>query len=309
MLAFARKQTIVPKVLDLNVTLAGMLKMLRRLIGENIEITWQPGAHVWPVYMDPTQIDQILANLCANARDAIENVGEVHIETSNVSFDEAYCARNPGFVAGEYVQLMVSDNGQGMDEETQQRVYEPFFPTRGLQTGLGLATVYGIVMQNHGFINVSSKPGQGATFNIYFLRHRGEVSPQQSAAETPKRGHETILVVEDEPELLKLTTVMLERHGYTADVLADKGVLSEGIHFLPKPFTIKDIVKRIEAVLDWCTHTIRDNSLTAIHRSQVPKDWRKPCVGAKLLPPTLKHLCGSRGKKGNTNNRNRVLLS
>ncbi len=173
MLAFARKQTIAPKVLDLNETVEGMLKMLRRLIGEDIDLAWLPGKDLWPVKMDPSQIDQILANLCVNARDAIADVGKITIETGIVTFDEAYCADHAGFVPGEYVLLAVSDDGCGMDKETMDKMFEPFFTTKevGKGTGLGLATVYGIVKQNNGFINVYSEPGKGTTFKIYLPRH------------------------------------------------------------------------------------------------------------------------------------------
>ena len=186
LLAFARRQTIAPKVLDLNETVEGMLKMLRRLIGEDIDLAWLPAADLWPVKMDPAQIDQILANLCVNARDAIGGVGKLTIETGNAVFDEAYCADHPGFVPGEYVRLAVSDNGCGMDKETLAQIFEPFFTTKGVGegTGLGLATVYGIVKQNDGFINVYSEPGQGTTFTIYLPRHAG----QADAAADGKRG-------------------------------------------------------------------------------------------------------------------------
>ena len=184
LLAFARKQTIAPKVLDLNETVEGMLKMLRRLIGEDIDLAWLPGAGLWPVKMDPAQIDQILANLCVNARDAIADVGKVTIETGNAVFDEAYCADHAGFVPGEYVLLAVSDDGCGMDKETLDQIFEPFFTTKevGKGTGLGLATVYGIVKQNNGFINVYSEPGKGTTFKIYLPRHAGQaVDTQQES--------------------------------------------------------------------------------------------------------------------------------
>ena len=173
LLAFARKQTIAPKVLDLNEIVTGMLKMLRRLIGEDIDITWTPGSGLWPVKIDPGQIDQILANLCVNARDAIRGEGKILIETGKARFDEAYCAIHPGFVPGEYVQLSVSDNGCGMDRQTLNNIFEPFYTTKemGQGTGLGLATIYGIVKQNQGFINAYSEPGYGSTFKIYFPPH------------------------------------------------------------------------------------------------------------------------------------------
>jgi len=152
LLAFARKQTIAPKVLDLNETIEGMLKMLRRLIGEDIDLAWEPDSHLWSVQMDPTQIDQILVNLSVNARDAITGVGKVTIETENVVLDENYCADRAGFVPGDYVMLAVSDNGCGMDKETLANAFEPFYTTKevGKGTGLGLSTVYGIAKQNNG---------------------------------------------------------------------------------------------------------------------------------------------------------------
>ena len=176
LLAFARKQTVSPKVLDLNDTVSGMLKMLRRLIGEDIDLGWHPGHNLWKVKIDPSQVDQILANLTVNARDAIEKTGRITIETSNTICDEAYCADRPECIPGDYVVLAVSDNGCGMDKETLANIFEPFFTTKkeGQGTGLGLATVYGIVKQNNGFINVYSEPGQGTTFRIYLPRYMDE---------------------------------------------------------------------------------------------------------------------------------------
>jgi two-component system cell cycle sensor histidine kinase/response regulator CckA len=219
LLAFGRKQTIAPRVLDLNETVAGMLKMLRRLIGEEIDLVWRPERELWPVKVDPSQIDQILANLCVNARDAISGVGKMTIETGKVIFDEGYGAAHAGFVAGEYVLLAVSDDGSGMDKETLSHLFEPFFTTKemGKGTGLGLATVYGIVKQNNGYINVYSEPGQGTSFKIYLPRHVGKTgeAPMQGEERPVLCGQETILLVEDEPAILKMTTVMLKRQGYT----------------------------------------------------------------------------------------------
>jgi PAS domain S-box-containing protein len=218
LLAFARKQTIAPKVLDLNETVEGMLKMLGRLIGEDIDLLWKPDAKLWAIKMDPTQIDQILVNLCVNARDAIIDVGKVTIETANVILDAAYSSSHLGAVPGEYVLLAVSDNGCGMDKKTQNKIFEPFFTTKatGIGTGLGLATVYGIVKQNLGFINFYSEPGLGSTFKIYLPRHQGRQPPVKidTLPEEQPRGHETILLVEDQPELLDLNKAMLEMLGY-----------------------------------------------------------------------------------------------
>ena len=218
LLAFARKQTVTPRILDLNATVEGMLKLLRRLIGENIDLIWRPDPHLWPVRIDPSQVDQILANLCVNARDAIAGVGHVTIRTANAVFNDDHLARHPGFVPGGYVLLSVTDDGCGMDAETLAHLFEPFFTTKevGRGTGLGLATVYGAVTQNKGFLEVDSQPDRGASFRIYLPRHKapgaetGESSP---AAGT--RGKETILLVEDEPAILTMTTLMLEMLGYT----------------------------------------------------------------------------------------------
>jgi CheY-like chemotaxis protein len=201
--------------------------MMRRLIGEDINLVWLPDSDLWPVKMDPSQIDQILANLCVNARDAIAAVGKVIIETSRVTFDEAYCAECPGFIPGDFVMLAVSDDGQGMDRETLDRIFEPFFTTKGVGqgTGLGLATVYGIVKQNNGFINVYSEPGRGSTFKIYLPRHAAATGQmrQESQAAPAAPGHETILLVEDEAAILEITRLMLEKLGYQVLTAATPG--------------------------------------------------------------------------------------
>ncbi|MDO8833983.1 MAG: ATP-binding protein, partial [Vicinamibacterales bacterium] len=227
LLAFARKQTIAPRVLDLNETVEGMLKMIRRLIGEDIELTWLPGPSLGAVKMDPSQLDQILANLCVNARDAIGGVGRISIETAAANLDDAYCAEHLGFEAGEYALLAVSDTGRGMDAHTVEHLFEPFFTTKdvGKGTGLGLATVYGIVKQNNGCINVYSEPGRGTTFRIYLPRHaaRDEGPETDRAPERALRGRETILLVEDEAAILKMTTLMLERQGYAVLAASSPG--------------------------------------------------------------------------------------
>lgn len=220
LLAFARKQTVLPRALDLNVTVEGMLVMLRRLIGEHVELTWRPGTDAGSVMMDPSQIDQILVNLCVNARDALGEQGKIAIETGLVIFDEDTCERHPGAILGEYVQLAVSDNGCGMDDETLAHIFEPFFSTKveASGTGLGLATVYGVVKQNRGFISVQSERNKGSTFIIYLPRH-GEpipVAPAKDRKTAPQATrHETILLVEDEPAHLNMTCAMLGRQGYT----------------------------------------------------------------------------------------------
>jgi len=218
LLAFARKQAIHPMVLDLNETMAGMLKMLQRLIGENIELVWKPGANLGLVKIDPAQVDQILANLAVNAKDAIAGVGRLTIETENVALDEAYCQAHAGCAAGDYVLMAVSDNGSGMSAEVIQHLFEPFFTTKaiGRGTGLGLATVYGIVRQNNGFISVYSEPGQGSTFKIYLPRERASEADREPPVDPePPSGTETILLVEDEEPILALAATILTRCGYT----------------------------------------------------------------------------------------------
>ena len=217
LLAFARKQTVAPRILRLNDTIAGMLQMLKRLIGENIELAWQPQAALWPVRIDPAQIDQILANLCVNARDAIPGIGKIVIETGNEVVGPKSCAEHAGFAPGEYAWLTVSDNGCGMAPETLAHIFEPFFTTKGIGegTGLGLATVYGIVKQNHGYISVTSRPGLGTRFQIYLPRHADKAALHRQKGPSPvPQGHETILLVEDEPAILQITQKMLERQGY-----------------------------------------------------------------------------------------------
>ena len=220
LLGFARKQNVSPKVLDLNETVSKMTQMLQRLIGEDIDLAYLPGQNVWPVNVDPNQIDQILANLCINARDAIGETGKITIETDDITLDEFYCKNHAGFVPGDYVQLAVSDNGCGMDAQTLEKIYDPFFTTKdiGKGTGLGLSTVYGIVKQNDGFINVYSEPDQGTTFKIYLPRYQADEVDLLDDVDTQTivSGHETILVVEDEPLILEITETMLEKLGYAA---------------------------------------------------------------------------------------------
>lgn len=312
LLAFARKQTVAPKVLDLNETVEGMLKMLRRLIGEDINLAWLPGAGLWQVKMDPSQIDQILANLCVNARDAISGVGRISVETANCAFDQEYCNDHVEFMAGEFVRISIGDTGCGMDKETLNHIFEPFFTTKkiGEGTGLGLATVYGAIKQNNGFINAYSEPGQGTTFTIYLPRYTGTPEKSWTGEEVAPvlRGTETILLVEDEPTILEVTAMMLQSlgysvlqagtpgeairlaeefvgeihllatdvvmpemngrnlaklilkkqpmmkclfmSGYTADIITHHGVLDEGVNFLQKPFSQKELADKVREVLE-----------------------------------------------------------
>jgi PAS domain S-box-containing protein len=231
LLAFARKQTIAPRVLDINGAVEGMLDMLRRLIGEDIHLAWSPGTGVWPVQVDPAQIDQILANLCVNARDAIEGVGKITVETGMAEIDDAYCADHAGFLPGDYVVLAVSDDGCGMSREIVEHIFEPFFTTKpmGEGTGLGLSTVYGIVKQNAGFIHVYSEPGKGTSFRIYLPRAGGEAEDLVPAGPPSDLvgGTETILIVEDESAVRETMGIFLRDLGYTVFDVDRPGVAIE----------------------------------------------------------------------------------
>ncbi len=315
LLAFARRQTVSPKVLDLNEAVAGTLKMLQRIIGEDVQLTWLPAQDLWKVKMDPSQLDQILANLAVNARDAITGFGELAIETANVVLDDSHRGLMPQMVTGEFVLLSVGDTGAGMSTEILSNIFEPFFTTKevGKGTGLGLATVYGIVRQNAGFIHVSSEPNKGTTFRIYLPRFLGEGAQHQPPASQvkPLGGRETVLIVEDEEAILNLGKAVLERlgyavlsassprraieiaqdfdeaihllitdvvmpemdghelansltrikpglkclymSGYPAEVIADHGILEEGVRFIPKPFSVKELSETVRQVLeaDW----------------------------------------------------------
>ena len=219
LLAFARQQPIAPQTLDLNQTVEKTLKMLRRLIGEDIELIWRPAPRLWPVLMDPAQIDQILTNLCINAKDAITGKGRITIATANRVVDAMTDSICPDLPLGDYVLITVSDNGCGMDLKTRERIFDPFFTTKsqGQGTGLGLAMVSGIITQNNGCIHLHSEPGQGTVFYVFLPRQTGSNQQNRHAEATapPLTGKETILVVEDEPSLLDLSTVMLQSLGYT----------------------------------------------------------------------------------------------
>jgi len=217
LLTFSRKQIVVPVVLDLNGVVEGMLKMLRRLIGEDIELNWQPSRQRLMIKIDPSQVDQILANLCVNARDAISDTGRITIETGRVRLGGEDCSGVYDLLPGEYAVLSVSDSGCGMDRDVAERIFEPFYTTKGERgTGLGLATVYGIVRQNNGNIHVYSEPGKGTTFTIYLpLTEEAEQSEAARGAESVLAGKgEVILIVEDDPGILRMASTMLERLGY-----------------------------------------------------------------------------------------------
>lgn len=247
LLGFARKQPILPVVLDLNVTISNMIKMLQRLVGEEINFHWKPGENLWSVKIDPSQTDQLLANLCVNARDAIEGVGNITIETANIPADDIFCAQHPECTAGDYVMLAVSDDGQGMDQETLKNLFEPFFTTKkiGEGTGLGLAMVYGIVKQNDGFIDVYSEPGIGAVFKIYLPR-TGEASSARLTTDlrVMQGGHETVLVVEDEKAILNLAKSVLERLGYNVIAVQSptQAIQIAATHRPPIDLLITDVI-------------------------------------------------------------------
>jgi PAS domain S-box-containing protein len=216
LLALASRQAAEPVVLDLNATVAGMLSMLGRVIGENVQLVWTPGAGVWPVRMDPSQLDQILAHLCVNARDAIADVGSVRIATANATLSAAQVAGQPGAEPGDYAVLTFANDGCGMAPEVLAHVFEPFFTTKGTghPAGLGLATVYGIVRQSHGVIEVRSAAGRGTTFTIWLPARRGAVpAPAMPPCPIAAPPAATVLLVEDEPSVRRVTGRMLERFG------------------------------------------------------------------------------------------------
>ena len=218
LLAFARRQVVAPRVLDLNAAVQGSLGMLRRLIGEDIEFIWTPSTEAGRVRIDPSQVDQVLTNLVANARDAIDGVGRVTVQTRGVVLSSADCFGRDGVAPGAYAVIDVTDTGRGMDAGTVAHLFEPFFTTKpvGRGTGLGLATVYGIVKQNDGCIEVISELGRGTTVRIFLPSVQADVTGATTdmPAGLPQSGHETVLLVEDESAVLRLSKIVLERFGY-----------------------------------------------------------------------------------------------
>jgi PAS domain S-box-containing protein len=240
LLAFSRKQMLAPKVLDLNAVVTENLKMLTRLIGEDIDLVMVPGAEIGAVKADPGQIEQVIMNLAVNARDAMPYGGKLTLETANLMLDEDYARFHAPVKPGEYVMLAISDTGMGMDADTQTHIFEPFFTTKGPKgTGLGLSTVYGIIKQSEGYIWVYSEPGKGTTFKIYLPRvsATGEAiaAPPPVAALPPERGRETILLVEDEVNLRSLTRQSLENQGYTVIEAGDGASAIQLSHAHPGP--------------------------------------------------------------------------
>ncbi|MCG8688479.1 MAG: response regulator [Desulfobacterales bacterium] len=314
LLAFARKQTIDPKVIELNQAVKNILNILERLIGEDIDLVWNPGQNIWLVKIDPAQVDQILVNLCINSRDAICGSGKITIETRNVSFDHAYCNQHSGFKPGDYSMLAVSDDGTGMTQEILENVFEPFFTTKeiGQGTGLGLSTIYGIVKQNNGFVNAYSEPGEGTSIKVYLKRYKGTLDYAEKSDENEnekvRATGETILIVEDDKDILDLAKTVLTKagyrviasntpvsalsiareetgrihllltdvvmpemsgreladalpkispgietlfmSGYTANIIAHRGVLDKGVNFISKPFSGKELTAKVRKILD-----------------------------------------------------------
>jgi CheY-like chemotaxis protein len=289
-----------------------MIKMIRRLIGEDIDLSWQPEKRTCLIEIDPSQLEQIIVNLCINARDAVSGVGKLTIETHTVTIDKDYCSDHIGVAPGEFVLLTVGDSGCGMNRATLDNIFEPFFTTKSENrgTGLGLSTVYGVVKQNNGFIDVYSEPGKGTTFKIYFPRQAGmsdKIEKKPTEIEHVG-GNEVVLLVEDEPGVREMSKAMLEelgykvfaegspdaaiqrvekhagafdllitdvvmpgmngreleRHlrmhypdikvlfmsGYTADVIAHRGVLDDGVQFIQKPFSMKGLGTKIRNIMD-----------------------------------------------------------
>jgi PAS domain S-box-containing protein len=305
LLAFSRKEVITPKLLNLNSLISDSQKNLGRLIGEDVKLAFKPAAGLWTIKADPTQLDQILMNLAVNARDAMPNGGTLTIETANISIDGDYSHYHLDALPGDYVLLTVGDTGCGMDQDTRERIFEPFFTTKeaGKGTGLGLATVYGIVTQNKGFINCYSEPGHGTVFRIYLPGvHDVEDMTATETPVIPLTGSGTILLVEDEEMLLWMTGKMLEElgykvipastpkdalaicergehidliltdvvmpemngremveriksfrpdvrvlfmSGYTADIVAQRGIVEEGMHYIQKPLEMKQLNEKL----------------------------------------------------------------
>ena len=227
LLAFSRKQIALPRVINLNAAITDIRQMLRRIIGENIEVTLKLRADLWSVKIDPAQFEQIILNLATNARDAMPYGGTLTLATDQLILDEQSVRQHAEVLPGRYVELSVSDNGLGISKDIQEHIFEPFYTTKEKHrgTGLGLATVFGIVKQNRGHIWLSSEENQGTTFKIYFPQATDDSSQEEEKGDTPDtvelQGHENILVVEDEASLQDLARTILEGHGYSVTTAAN----------------------------------------------------------------------------------------
>jgi len=310
LLAFSRKEIIAPRPVNLNAHCIATEKTLGRLIGEEITLTFLPSINLWTVKIDPSQLDQVLMNLAVNARDAMPGGGTLTLETANLTLSEEFCQYHLDAQPGAYVCLTVRDTGTGMDRDVARRIFEPFFTTKeiGKGTGLGLATVYGIVTQNGGFIDVASELGQGTSFMIYLPRLLEEEESAEEAQLPSPQGTGTVLVVEDDGMLLSMTTQMLQKmgyrviqakspehavalcrdpehhldlvlsdvvmpgmngremahqvtmirpglkvlfmSGYSSEIVANRGVLEQGMHFIQKPFDMAVLHRKIQEVLE-----------------------------------------------------------
>jgi two-component system cell cycle sensor histidine kinase/response regulator CckA len=251
LLAFSRTSAVQPRVLDLNERLRDISKLLRPLLGEDVQILVVPRTTSAVIEADPGQLDQIVVNLAVNARDAMPRGGKFILETGAITLDEGFAAQDQTMVPGKYVMLAVSDTGTGMTEGTVARIFEPFFTTKeaGKGTGLGLATVYGIVKQSGGHIKVYSEPGQGTTFKIYLpsAEHKiGVGSKVEAETVSPKRQGTTILLVEDDEIMRSLTRKLLEEHGYSVIEADDGKTALEWVNSHPDPIDLllTDVVMR-----------------------------------------------------------------
>jgi signal transduction histidine kinase/ActR/RegA family two-component response regulator len=249
LLAFGRRQVLHPTRVDVNEMVNSVAAMLRQLIGENIDLQIACAAGVPPVRADLAQLESVLANLVVNARDAMPNGGRLVIETASVALDEDYCSTHVGVKPGPYARLSVSDNGIGMSQELQTRIFEPFFTTKesGKGTGLGLATVYGIVKQSGGNVWVYSEPNQGATFKIYLPVDESDRPVQDHAQPTRRewsRGTETVLLVEDAPMIRRLAQQVMTKAGYTVFEAADgnQAIAQVDAHSGPIDIVVTDLI-------------------------------------------------------------------